>query len=103
MFTHTIPFPHLSQMGSFCRFPVGGACLIVGAFTVLVPIGRVPVHKDRERKRQEDRQRELERRSSAGSFNREAETDLTVAVYKVLQGFEGAGLTGGVALLLVFL
>lgn len=102
MFTHTIPFPHLSQMGSFCRFPVGGACLIVGAFTVLVPIGRVPVHKDRERKRQ-DRQRELERRSSAGSFSREGGTDLTIAVYKVLQGFEGAGLTGGVELLLVFL
>lgn len=43
-FTHTIPLPHLSQTGSFCRFPVGGACLTVGAFTVLVTMGRVPVN-----------------------------------------------------------
>lgn len=28
--------------------------MIVGAFTVLVPMGRVPVHKEGERKRQED-------------------------------------------------
>lgn len=44
IFTHTIPFPHLSQTGSFCRFPVGGAGLVVGAFTVLVTMGRVPAH-----------------------------------------------------------
>lgn len=44
--TYTIPFPHLSQTGSFCRFPVGGVCLTVGAFTVLVTIGWVPVHME---------------------------------------------------------
>lgn len=45
IFTHTIPFPHLSQTGSFCRFPVGGAGLVVGAFTVRVTMGRVPAHR----------------------------------------------------------
>lgn len=46
MFTYTIPLPHLSQTGNFCRFPVGGVGLIVGAFTVLVTIGREPVHTE---------------------------------------------------------
>lgn len=44
IFTHTIPFPHLSQTGSFCRFPVGVVGLVVGAFTVRVTMGRVPDH-----------------------------------------------------------
>lgn len=42
--THTIPLPHLSHTGSFCRFPVGAAGLVVGALTVLVNSGRVPRH-----------------------------------------------------------
>lgn len=33
-------------MGSFCRFPVGGAGLVVGAFTVLVTMGRVPARTE---------------------------------------------------------
>lgn len=40
--THTMPFPHLSQTGSFCRFPEGAAGLVMGAFTVRVTMGRVP-------------------------------------------------------------
>lgn len=75
--------------------------MIVGAFTVLVPIGRVPVHKESERRRDSEGWNSYV--SSVRPLKCEREADLTITVYKVLQGFEGAGLAGGVGLLLVFL
>ncbi len=37
-----MPLPHLSHIGSLCKFPAGADDLVVGARTFLVTIGRVP-------------------------------------------------------------
>lgn len=42
-----MPLPHLSHIGSLCKFPAGADDLVVGARTFLVTIGRVPAKQKR--------------------------------------------------------
>lgn len=42
--THTMPFPHLSQRGSFCSDPAGVGSFVTGALTLLVISGFAPIN-----------------------------------------------------------